>query len=233
MHIGLNAGSHLNNRGGGFKAVYWHWKALTELGHDVTIFLRSKVHPALMPLFHGTPFRFYQPGCEKEFDSFGSIDHFNNCLPLAKDNWQHVFFPVGEPPAEGVRLTSNSDYTASHIKDRWNRDSQTLYIPIEKYYHTAYKEKIIMHVSRFAEPNEWADKAHRQFIQVMRMFRSGLPDWKLILGGAVENGQHEYVDSLMRMASGYPVDFMFDPNDEEMVDLYSRASIYWHATGIS
>jgi len=117
MRIGINCGSHLFNRGGGYKAVYWHWKALRELGHDVTIFVRSKIHPALIGQFHGTPFRTYRPGCEKDFDSFGSIDHFNSCLPLAKDNWMHVMFPVIPAPAEGIRISTNSAYTASHVKD--------------------------------------------------------------------------------------------------------------------
>src|SRR3990172_6319216 len=235
MKIGIKAGSHLLNFGGGAKEVIWHTRAFIELGHEVSIFVTSGIHPRLLPKFHGIPIRFYKPGCESSFEVFLTIDHFAIGLPLAtKVNIQKVMFPSfqAEIP-DGLTLVANTRYTASHIKDRWNKDAQVCYLPIESYYRVGEKEPAILHISRFAEPNEFADKAHRQMIQVMRVLQHELPGWRLILAGAVEYGQNSYVDALIELSKGLPVEFMFDPSDEEVVGLYSKASIYWHATGIS
>jgi len=234
MNIGVNAGSHLLAKGGGFKAVYWHVRALRELRPDeVTLYVRSAIHPLIMPYFQGIPIRWYRPGVESGYEFFLSIDHFGHPQPLAKRTLMHVFFPMYSAPPEGIEIYTNSQYTASHVKARWNRDAQHLYIPIEDDYHTSRKENIILHVSRFAEPNEWSDKAHNQFIQLMRMIRGDLPGWRLVLAGTVEQGQNRYLDGLMEMSAGYPIDFIVDPNEQEMRELYGRASLYWHATGIS
>src|SRR3989304_8099856 len=170
MKVGVNVASHALNYGGGFKEALWHITALKQLGHDVEIFVTSGIHPRLLPKLHGFPIRMYKPGIEANFSGFITINHFGLALPLAKEfNIQRVMFPSfqAEIP-DGLTLIANSRYTASHIKDRWNKDAQVCYLPIESYYRVGEKEPAILHISRFAEPNEFADKAHRQMIQVMR-----------------------------------------------------------------
>jgi glycosyltransferase involved in cell wall biosynthesis len=235
MRIGVNVASHALNMGGGWKAAWWHVKALEELGHDLTIYVTSSINPRLRPSLHGLPVRFYKPGVEAYFDGFITLNHFGYAQPLAKEfNIQHIFFPNSPTaPPEGLTLTANSRYTASHIEYKWNRKAEVLYIPIEADYRIGSKENLIIHISRFAEPNEFADKGHRQMIQCMRLLQRELPEWRLLLAGTVEHGQDPYVDSLLEFARGLPVEFMFEPNEEEMRGLYAKAAIMWHCTGIS
>lgn len=236
MKVGVNLASHALNFGGGFKAAYWQIKAISELGHDVTIFSTSGIHPRLIPKLHGLPIRMYNPKIESQFDGFLTLNHFGMAYPLAsKFNIQHIMFPTNPDIVvpDGLTLVANSKYTSTHIKDRWNCDSQVLYIPIENYYRVGDKEQAILHISRFAEANDWADKAHPQMIEAIRKSQYNLPGWRLILAGAVERGQDGYVSGLLELSKGLPVEFMFDPSDEEVVGMYAKAAIYWHATGIS
>src|SRR3990172_7001289 len=207
--------------------------------HEVTVFVRNKPHQVILDnwnrLFPGTSMRRYWGGCEKGFDVSINIDHFVHALPLAsKANLEFIFFPqIDTPPPEGVRLLAVSNFARDHIKFKWNRDADTFYIPIKGIYKPLRKQKAILHVSRFTEPSEWADKAHRQMIQVFKMYRNDLADWTLVFAGALDPGQEDYFNELTLLARGHEIQFMMNPNDRELATLYGRASVYWHATGIS
>jgi len=179
--------------------------------------------------------RRYWGGCEKGFDVSINIDHFVHALPLAsKANLEFIFFPqIDTPPPEGVRLLAVSNFARDHIKFKWNRDADTFYIPIKGIYKPLRKQKAILHVSRFTEPSEWADKAHRQMIQVFRMYSRELEDWQLIFAGAIDPNQDDYFNELLLMAQGLNCTFAPNISDMEVAELYGKASVYWHATGIS
>jgi GT2 family glycosyltransferase/glycosyltransferase involved in cell wall biosynthesis len=194
------------------------------------------MHPIVLNnWFQGVPIQRYWTGCEAQYDSFINIDHFVFAQPLAKkSNLAFIFFPqIDEPPPEGVRLLAVSDFTKEHIKFKWDRDADVLYLPIKGIYKPLRKEKMILHVSRFTEPSEWADKAHRQMIQVFKMYHQDLSGWELVFAGALDPNQEDYFNELTMMAAGSNVSFAMNPNDQEMAQLYGRAAIYWHATGIS
>jgi len=231
--------SHLYGLGGGFRAVWWHVLALLELGNSVVVLTRNRPHPIILNnwLDH-VPLRWYVEGCERDFDCVINIDHFVWAQPLAKDNIAHIFFPMREeqPPPENVRLYSNSEYTRQYIEYRWGRKAQTLYIPIKgkkALYPSPEKDRLILHVSRFSEPSAWADKGHRQMIQVFRMYQSALSRYRLIMAGGLDPQQENYLDELMVTASGLPIDFLVNLPDSDLAELYRKAAFYWHCTGIS
>jgi len=206
------------------------------MGHQVTFYPRGKMHPTILNnWFQGVPIQRYFGGCEARHETFISIDHFTFSPPLAsKANLAFVFFPqIDEKPPEGVRLLTVSNYTKEHVKFKWGREADTLYLPIKGIYKPLRKEKMILHVSRFTEPSEWADKAQRQMIQVFRMYQRELSDWQLVFAGSLDPNQEDYFNELTLMAQGLQCSFMMNPSDMEMANLYGRAAIYWHATGIS
>ena len=236
MRVGIFAGGHLANIGGGLQAVLWHVRALKSLGHEILVFVSVKPHQKVLDEWaRGLNIAWYQRGVEKDFDAFLSISHFDYAQPLAKMNFMHLFFPMEhmpEPPA-GFKLYSNSQYSANAVKAKWGRDCTPMYIPIDASYHSGVKEPIILHVSRFAEPNGWADKGHRQMIQAIRRIRYQLLGWRFIMAGAVEERQDGYFSELLQTAQGLPIEFMPNLSQPEIVDLFSKASIYWHATGMA
>lgn len=234
MNVGI-ATSHLYSMGGGYQAVKWHILALRKLGHGVTVYTRNMPSEYILRnWFDGVPLRQYIPHCEKNHDLFINIDHFAQAFPEAKDNIAHVFFPMDStpPPYEGTRLYSNSAYTARYVQDRWGVSATPLYIPIDNHFHTGRKEKIVLHVSRFSEPSDWADKGQEQMIQAWRMMSKNIPGWKLVLAGSVDPRQESYFSKLIRLGSGYEIDLMPNLSPETLASLFSRASIYWHATGM-
>lgn len=234
MKIGI-ATSHLYSMGGGYQAVRWHILACQKLGHSVTVFTRNIPSQGILrEWFDNVPLRQYSEHCERGFDVFINIDHFAQAMAEAKLNIAHVFFPMEETPlpAPETRLYSNSAYTARHILHRWNREATPLYIPIDNHFYNAVKEKMIVHVSRFTVPNMWADKGHEQMIQAFKRIAKKMPEWRLVLAGSIDPYMETYVSKLARLAAGYPIDLMPNLSAKSLSDLYSRAAIYWHATGV-
>jgi glycosyltransferase involved in cell wall biosynthesis len=55
------------------------------------------------------------------------------------------------------------------------------------------------------------------------------PGWSLVLAGGADD--RAYVERVQRAAEGLPVELRLDIPREELLDLYSRASLFWHAAG--
>ena len=236
MRIGL-ATMNLYNLGGGYSAVFWHLVAMRDLGHDVTCITKNKPHPVILNNWiSGIPIRGYSAGMEQDFDVVINVDHMNWSLPLAKHlNLAHVFFPGERPPPDNVKLYANSKYTAEHVRYKWGRECETLYIPIKQGFYESQKENMILHVSRITEPTWWADKGHRQMIQVFRMYANELTPngWRMVFAGALDPDQDSYLQELYVTGAGLPIEFVHNPTDQQLFDLYAKAAVYWHATGVS
>ncbi len=66
-------------------------------------------------------------------------------------------------------------------------------------------------------------------INAFKKLSSTLTDWKLVLvGGSVEDN---WIKELKSLATGFNIDILPNTPSDTLVDLYSRASIYWHAAG--
>jgi len=231
-------GCHASVQGGGWMATKWHLLALRDLGHEVTHLTTMKPHPTILQSWgqemQGIGLAGYREGVEAQYDVVIGIDHFRYFKPLAKRNIIHFFYPQrDEFPPEGFELYSNSNYTKRAVESKFGRPCQTLYIPIDAGFYESPKEQVILHVSRFAKPSAWADKAQRQMIQLFKMISNDLPGWKLVIAGAAELGDEDYFNELMVSSAGYPIEFKPNVTDAEMKDLYAKAAIYWHATGVS
>lgn len=231
-------GCHASVQGGGWMATKWHLLALRDLGHEVTHLTTMKPHPTILQSWgqemQGIGLAGYREGVESQYDVVIGIDHFRYFKTLAKRNIIHFFYPQrDEFPPEGFELYSNSNYTKRAVESKFGRPCQTLYIPIDAGFYESPKEQVILHVSRFAKPSSWADKAQRQMVQLFKMISNDLPGWKLVIAGAAELGDEDYFNELMVSGAGYPIEFKPNVTDAEMKDLYAKAAIYWHATGVS
>ena len=224
--------SHLYGMGGGAKAVFALTKALQHHGR-VTVFTKTPLPEnivAEMP--KGALYANWFPGCNAGYDLHLNIDHFAYDPPLAARNIAYIFHPHGRNvPPDGYELLAVSRYTKLEIKRMWGLESRVIYIPVEGDYREGQKERMILHVSRFAAPNQYADKGHRQMIEAYRMLP--VDGWPFIMAGSVDPKQSGYLSSLMAAARGTSVSFAVNPSRQELLDLYSRAAIYWHMTGVS
>lgn len=121
----------------------------------------------------------------------------------------------------------NSNFTKSIVDREYGFDSYVLYPPVPQNAKIQDKEKIILSVGRF-EPSLNVKKQDF-LIEAFKKLSGDLPEWKLVLvGGSVED---TWIEKLRNMASGYNIEILPNAKYEELMDLYGRASIYWHAAG--
>jgi GT2 family glycosyltransferase/glycosyltransferase involved in cell wall biosynthesis len=181
--------------------------------------------------------RSYATGAEDNYDIWLSAANESIVFAKTSKRFNIVFFPFVAQDGDGITHIANSNYTASHVRDRYGtQDVMVIYPSIgPDELRPGLKEPMILHVSRFALPSAFADKAHLAMIQAFKQLcNRGLDGWRLILVGAtLDEAEAVYASHLARHASGFPIDIKPNLSAAELRELYSRASIYWHATGFS
>lgn len=93
------------------------------------------------------------------------------------------------------------------------------------------KENLILSVGRFFP---WLhSKKQDVLVDVFKkMYDSGkISEWRLVIAGSVDKGAQEYVKGIKERIKGYPIEINNHSSFLEIVDLYQKAKIYWHASG--
>jgi len=158
-----------------------------------------------------------------------------------KQNWIHFQVPFqikGNNIKTQYKLSKinqvicNSQFTKKFIDKSFNIVTRVIYPPVDVHqFMTAPKEKehIILSVGRFDQ----ILNAKRQdvLIEVFKqMCDEGLENWELILVGGLQHNQDQFLQ-LQQMALNYPIKLLPNLGWSELVNLYKRATIYWHAAG--
>jgi glycosyltransferase involved in cell wall biosynthesis len=132
-------------------------------------------------------------------------------------------------------IICNSQFTKKFIDQEYGVVSRVIYPPVAvKDFEPGRKEKMILSVGRFSRLMQ----AKRQDI-LIQAFRQMLgldggrllKDWRLVLAGGTEVGKDESFGKLKRMAKGSAVEIIENPSFSELKKLYSRAKIFWLASG--
>lgn len=157
---------------------------------------------------------------------------------LARYNILHFQMPFGKIPYSGVKLSRyqaiicNSQFTKDALDVRIGSRAEVIYPPVALVNgRGSKKEKLILSVGRFTGFHT----AKKQHI-LLEAFRQGTKDkslsgWKLVLVGGLLASDEEYFSRLKKMAHDLPVEFLPNAPLTKLIDLYRRASIYWHAAG--
>jgi glycosyltransferase involved in cell wall biosynthesis len=74
---------------------------------------------------------------------------------------------------------------------------------------------------------DWHSK--NQHVLVEAFAELGAPGWSLVLAGGADD--RAYVERVRRAAEGLPVELRLDVPRDELLDLQSRATLFWHAAG--
>ena len=134
------------------------------------------------------------------------------------------------------RFFCNSFYTKSYIDKSLGINSVVLYPPVDQKPIKIKKENIILHVGRFRVKNvimETDNYKKQGFIvdAFKKMIKDGLKDWKLVLAVSVKKDDQKIFETFKERTKGYPIEFMINKNNNDLLDIYSKAKIYWHASG--
>ena len=141
-----------------------------------------------------------------------------------------------EPPDAGWLdgydvVAANSAFTASWVRRYWQRDSEVLEPPVHER-EPGEKEQIVLSVGRFFAPGRGHSKKQLEMVEAFARLGSAADGWQLHLVGGCSPEDAAYLDEVRAAAAGLDVVVHVDVPGAELDDLYRRASIYWHATGL-
>ena len=120
----------------------------------------------------------------------------------------------------------NSNFTKHWLKEYLNVDGKVLY-PIVDYKpilenELSNKENIILSVSRL-----YKDK---KIIEMINVFKKLNINYKYIIAGGVF--EKEYIDKINdAIGDSKNIELIKNPSHNEVVDLYKKSKIFWHAKG--
>lgn len=133
----------------------------------------------------------------------------------------------------------NSYYSKSYIDKSLGVTSAVLYPPVNIQGKNLNKENIILHVGRFRVRDVTISsqpigdyKKQKVMVDAFKdMVDKGLGNWKFILAVSVKDTDKKSFEKLEKSAKGYPIEFEINKTNDELWKFYSKAKIYWHASG--
>lgn len=128
-------------------------------------------------------------------------------------------------------IVCNSYFTKKAIDAEYGVNSIVIYPPVDvDSFRSRNKENVILFVGRFS--GLLRSKGQKTLVAAFRkLYDGGIKDWKLILAGGVEIGEGGLINTLSKMAKGYPVEIVKSPKFDEIKKLYGKAKIFWSASG--
>lgn len=135
-----------------------------------------------------------------------------------------------------TRVFCNSHYSKSYVDPNLGIESLVLYPPVRISVRPRKKENIILHVGRFRvrDPMIGIDDYKKQGIMIdvfKEMVEKGLKNWKFILAVSIREEEKDLFNKFKEEVDGFPIEFSINKTNEELWEIYSRAKIYWHASG--
>ena len=223
--------------------VFWdNQQDLKDLNRRFAIdFSRVKIVTNLFSPRVSTLKRFFQT---RKYDSIIFLS--DGSLPLlgSKKLFVHIQQPLKIMQTNSLidkikisRVNSffcNSEFTKSFIDQKFHLKSAILYPPVDLNPKNIKKENIILHVGRFRVKNVKNDDYKKQTVMIdafKQLIDKGLKNWKFVLAVSIQEKDQNAFEEVKKKTAGYPVDFLVNKNNNELWNIYSKAKIYWHATG--
>ncbi len=178
----------------------------------------------------------------RKFDAIVYLS--NGSIPLVGTKlFIHFQFPVEWVNANSIKIIiklfltkgifCNSYFTKHFIDRGLNVKSKVLYPPVGIHKINIKKENIILHVGRFNIDDNGSNYKKQDIM--IRLFKEmvdkGLKNWRLVLVVGVRTGDKDKSRKLKEVIAGYPIEIIENPSNKTLWENYSKAKIYWHATG--
>lgn len=178
----------------------------------------------------------------KQFDFLYYVTDGSVFYSMAKHSILHVQIPFSNHLSglvDRLKLSSwktiqtNSAFTKAHIEKNWGCSVNQVLHPVveERFFQQAEKkQRVILGVGRFFK--QMHSKRQDVLIDGFKRLQEKCvesADWQLVLIGSVED--EEYFTQLQRQAADLNVTFLRDVPSDELQRWYSKATLFWHATG--
>jgi len=130
----------------------------------------------------------------------------------------------------------NSQYTELFNQKRFKIKSLVIYPPVSFLKKNVRKENIILTVGRFRVRDVITGlDDYKKFPVLIEVFKkmvtAGLKDWKLLIATSIKDEDKPVFEEFRKSVKGFPIEFLVNKTNDELWDVYSRAKIYWHASG--
>ncbi len=132
------------------------------------------------------------------------------------------------------KLFCNSLYTKSFIAKNFHLKTSVLYPPVLLHPKKVSKKNYILHVGRFRVANIKNGDYKKQSVMIdafKTMVDKGLKDWEFVVATSIKEADKEEFAKLQERAKGYPIKFLINQTNSALWEIYSKAKIYWHASG--
>ena len=135
------------------------------------------------------------------------------------------------------KIISISQYSEKWINIFWKKKSTILFPPVDvQNFKVLPKEKIILSVGRFfpEHHNKKQLELAERFIELIKQDPDAMSGFTLYLAGGVENKKEhlDYVKEIEDLSKGYPIKIMTNMQWGSLVELFAKALIFWHASGM-
>lgn len=134
------------------------------------------------------------------------------------------------------RIFCNSEFTKKFIDKTYGIHSDIIYPPVALHPLKLKKENTILHVGRFRpfDKVNGSKDYKKQYIMLntfKEMVDQGLKNWKFVLAVSVNTEGKDAFEDMKKKADDYPIEFELNKSNQALWENYSRAKIYWHASG--
>jgi glycosyltransferase involved in cell wall biosynthesis len=173
------------------------------------------------------------------FLSDGSIP-----LSLSRKLFIHVQQPLQQFQSTSLkdklklsRVTAffcNSEFTKSFISEKFGLKTRVIYPAVALHPIETKKENIVLHVGRFRVKNVGIEDYKKQGLMIeafKEMIDDGLKRWKFVIAASVNKEQMDQFEYMKSTANNYPIEFLVNETNQNLWKIYSKAKIYWHASG--
>lgn len=220
--------------------ISFAWDNLAEITSLATMLGITIANPQLAPMVKNlyqsrNPLNMYR--ATKEYDLVLYLS--DGSLPMlgGRKNLVHMQVPFHDVGGRSLKnqikkmfidkVIVNSAFTKRIVDHEYGIDSAVIYPPVKIEETSLVKENIILSVGRF-EPSLNAKKQD-VLIEAFAELSPQFPTWKLVLAGA--SASDEWVNTLKAKSANLQIEFAVNASYQDLVNLYSKAKIYWHAAG--
>lgn len=125
-----------------------------------------------------------------------------------------------------AKVLCNSNFTKEEVKKFTKNDIEVIYPPVVIYKnpHPPQKEQLICTVGRIAP-----EKNFEVMIESFRKIHDYYPEWKFAIVGSHKD--FKYLQKIQKLGRNLPIEYYYSVTNEDVDQIYGRASIYWHAKG--
>lgn len=180
----------------------------------------------------------------KKYDAIIFLSDGSIPVTFSKKLFIHIQQPLGQfqnttskdkiKLSRVTRIFCNSEFTKSLIDKKFDLKTIVIYPPVSFHPIDVKKENIILHVGRFRATNMQVDDYKKQGVMIQtfkEMIDKGLKKWKLVMAVSVNDSQMEQFEKMKKGTENYPIEFLLNETNQNLWKTYSKAKVYWHASG--